>query len=252
MLHELWVGMDKETSFKFVCWGWLQKQLIRSLLKKLNPTVIHTHTDLYVKMLQTISIKAFYLPLFGNIPVIPEKLKSDKREVTRNFEKEISFVLFGGIHTGVALEGLLSELKLYSEESRQSIILKLVGRNGGEKARWKNEWEAAGMKVEMLGEQTEAIISEILSSSSFGLSTTPASLIEKSGSVAAMKEHGLNVLCISRPWHPRGYTQTDFPDGITIYRKGVVKSFIKNINFPRSSNSISDVAKKFVTHLANS
>lgn len=252
MIHELWVGMDIESSQKFKYWGWLQKQFIRSLFKKLNPTVVHSHTDLYRKMLQTINIKALHLPLFGNIQVATGALKSVEDELTNNNEKEVSFVLFGGIHTGVVLNGLLRELRLYSITNKQSIILKLVGRNGGEQSRWKNEWEGVGLKVEILGEKSEVILSELLSSCSFGISTTPSSLIEKSGSVAAMREHGLPVLCISRPWNAKGYIQTELPAGITIYREGVIYDFLNNKNKVVSLNSISDVANKFVTHLANS
>ncbi|CAN5429969.1 hypothetical protein BH11BAC3_BH11BAC3_05980 [soil metagenome] len=252
MVHELWLGMDKETSFKFACWGWLQKQLIKSLFRKLNPSCINTHTDLYIKMLKTINVKAQYLPLFGNIPIIPGNLKSGDDVAAKRNVREVSFVLFGGIHTGVELGDLLRELKFFSEESRLPVTLKLVGRNGGEQSRWKKEWETAGLKVEVLGEKPEAVVSEILSSSSFGISTTPAALIEKSGSVAAMREHGLKVLCISRPWHPTGYTQTNFPDEITVYSKGIISDFINNRNNLNSMNSISDVANKFVKHLANS
>ncbi len=252
MVHELWVGMDKEASCKFVFWGWLQQQLIRSLFKKLNPSVIHTHTDLYVKMLQTIGIKAQYLPLFGNIPIISDNSKIEQGEGIKTLETEISIVLFGGVHRGVELEDLLHDLRIYSEKNKLSIVLKMVGRNGGDQSRWKSDWEAAGLKVEILGEQSEAAVSQILSSSSFGISTTPASLIEKSGSVAAMREHGLKVLCISRTWNPIGYTQTNLPKGITNYRKGIIKDFITNKNNSHSLNSISDVANKFVQHLANS
>src|SRR5690606_9673399 len=45
MIHELWIGMSHQSSFKEKCIGYVQKKVIKSLLLKLAPKVIHTQTD---------------------------------------------------------------------------------------------------------------------------------------------------------------------------------------------------------------
>ena len=59
------------------------------------------------------------------------------------------------------------------------------------------------MKIQILGELSTENISKNLSSSTLGITTTPIALAGKSGTIAAMKEHGLNVMCISLPWQER-------------------------------------------------
>ncbi len=250
MVHELWVGMDKEASLKFVYWGWFQRQLIKSLFVKLKPAVIHTHTILYIKMLEKIGFKPQYLPLFGNIPVIPKDAENDLHNISGNtLGKLISFVVFGGIHPGAPIDKLARELKIYSNNRKIKVVLKIIGRCGYEQLRWEKEWEAAGLSIELFGEQSQERISDVLTNSSFGISTTPASLIEKSGSVAAMREHSLTILCISRPWHPRGIKYLDLPAGVVQYKEGEIQDFIAHNCKGYRANNLSDITHQFVNNL---
>jgi hypothetical protein len=253
MVHELWVGMDKESPRKFVYWGWLQKQLIKSIFKKLHPRIIHTQSSLYMKMLAKIGLKAIHLPLFGNIQVEAFTRKPEEQLAeTQRSPGIITWVVFGGVHPGAPIGALAKELKLYSNAKGIKVSLKMVGRNGPDQVRWEQEWKAAGLQVELIGEQPPENISEILSNSSFGISTTPASLIEKSGSVAAMQEHGLSILCISRPWHPRGIEMPDLPPGITNYKEGEIGDFMTAGFKLQPFNSIGGVCRQFVNNLLSS
>lgn len=244
MVHELWVGMDKEASLKFVFWGWLQKKLIKSLFTNLNPDIVHTQSSLYKRMLGKIGFSAELLPLFGNIPVVPNMHIRGANEINN-----ISFVIFGGIHPGAPIKDFISEIKLYSISTGKKIELKMLGRCGKEQFEWENECKENGLSVQILGEQSPQIISHVLSNSSFGISTTPFYLIEKSGSFAAMREHDLQVLCVSRAWHPRGITAFNIPAGITQYKSGIIEEFIKNNSRSQSSNGIDDIANQFVNNL---
>ncbi len=245
MVHELWVGMDKEASLKFIFWGWVQRKLIKSLCTKLKPKIIHTQSVLYCTMLKRIGFNANLLPLFGNIP-----LASSLRVKGDDVRHNISFVLFGGIHPGAPVKEFINDLKAYSVSSGKEIEMKIIGRCGTEQLKWELKCKEVGLPIQLLGEQSPKLISKVLSNATFGISTTPAFLIDKSGSVAAMREHGLNILCVSRAWHPRGITSLNLPSGVVQYKRGEIAQFIKgNFNSHRSNN-ITDIANQFVNNLS--
>ncbi len=245
MVHELWVGMNEEASLKFVLWGSLQKRLIRNLFKTLKPSLIHTQSILYEKEIQKIGLRATLLPLFGNIPMRPVAPKKIDNE-----SKNISFVLFGGIHPEAPVKELINELKLYSVSNGIGIEIITIGRCGKEQFIWEKECDRADLPIKVLGEQSPATISEVLSNSCFGISTTPASLIEKSGAVAAMREHGLNILCVSCTWTPRNAKGIRLPNGVMQYEQGQIEKFIK-YNFKSFSyNNITDITNQFVSNLS--
>jgi hypothetical protein len=54
-----------------------------------------------------------------------------------------------------------------------------------------------------LGEQSAADISQLLQNADFGIATSPWQLIGKSGSAAAMLDHGLPVIVNRDDWHLR-------------------------------------------------
>ncbi|MEP7231852.1 MAG: hypothetical protein ABI691_16435 [Ginsengibacter sp.] len=244
MVHELWVGMDKEASLKFALWGRLQRTLIKSLLTKLKPLMIHTQSGLYKIMLEKIGFKSVILPLFGNIPLIANN-QMQKSQVRGT----ISFILFGGIHPGAPVKEFFNDLKNYSTSTKTKVLVRMVGRCGKEQFLWEKESKEAGLAIEILGEKSPEDISEVLLNSSFGVSTTPFFLIEKSGSVAAMREHGLTVLCVSREWNPRGIKKFELPAGVSKYEAGEIGEFIQD-NFKSSgSYNIGDIANQFVNNL---
>ena len=244
MIHELWVGMDKEASLKFMFWGWGQRQLIKSLFIKLKPKIIHTQSALYCKVLAKIGIGTTILPLFGNIPL------ASNRQIQKGYDsKKISFIVFGGIHSGAPVKEFANELKLYAISTGTEILMKIIGRCGQEQLQWEREFKQAGLPIQILGEQSPQSISKVLSNSSFGISTTPAFLTDKSGSVAAMLEHGLRILCVSRAWHPRGISNINLPDGVVQYRPGEFGQLIKGNSKSYRSYNVSDVANQFVSNL---
>ena len=249
MVHELWVGMDKEASLKFISWGWFQKQLIKSLITKLKPAVIHTQTNLYIKMLEKIGFKANHLPLFGNIPVVSNATKNELQYSELNDTKTLSFVVFGNLHHSAPIDLFANEARLYKIASGINVVLKMIGRCGAEQPNWEKTWREADLTIEVLGEQPEEVISEVLSTASFGISTTPASLIEKSGTVAAMREHELTVLCISRSWHPRGFEELQLPVGIVQYKEGELKEFITAHSQKDNYTNISDITRQMTYSL---
>ena len=244
MFHELWVGMTKDSGKKMLLWGWVQKQIIRNLLLKLKPLLIHTQTQIYQAQLIKLGFPTMYLPLFGNIPVI------DQNSSVTPFDKspinEISFVLFGSIHPGAPVETLVNDLANYTKEFNVPVSLKVMGRSGTEQDRWVRIWKSAGLKIEMLGELSAENVSRNLSSSTLGITTTPIALAEKSGTIAAMKEHGLKVLCVSLPWQERHSLRFAAPVGIMEYNGYNINEILNcKIKLPVNS-PIKKIAKQLV------
>ncbi|MEO8112604.1 MAG: glycosyltransferase, partial [Ginsengibacter sp.] len=78
MFHELWIGMDIDSSWKNYLSGLVQKHLIQSFISKLRPKVIHTQSILYLTLLTQLGYNVHHLPLFGNIG-ISDNVQIDKQ-----------------------------------------------------------------------------------------------------------------------------------------------------------------------------
>ncbi|MGZ3756191.1 MAG: glycosyltransferase [Mucilaginibacter sp.] len=249
MFHELWVGMAKEESQKLIWWGRLQRLLIKSLIKTLQPKVIHTQTMLYRSLLNQMGFKAGYLPLFGNIPIDSYVTSKDKLKADGNI---IEMVVFGLIHDGAPIETLAMDAAHYSTQKNKAVKLTFIGRCDSEQGRWAAAWRAAGLPVTILGEQPAERISSVLSNATMGISATATAVIDKSGTVAAMREHGLSVLSVSKPWQPRGIIGYNHPAGVIPYKPG---NFEECINSGKISlpviNQVTTVALRFIKDLSN-
>jgi hypothetical protein len=243
MFHELWTGMDKESSKKHYWLGKIHRLLIKSLIKTLNPAVIHTQTHLYLEKIATLGYKAKYLPLFSNIPFFePEGIsKADDKDI--NHERKLLFVLFGGIHRNAPVAQFASDLVRFEKANKTRILLIIIGRSGPIQKQWTSVWALNGLDLVLMGEQTPMTISKVLHSATMGISTTPIQLAEKSGSVAAMREHQLPVLCVSRTWKARGIKNPKLPESIVEYESGKLEECLaKAFNGKYIFNKISEVS----------
>lgn len=249
MFHELWLGMEINAPKKHLLWGGIQKLIIKSLIKTLKPAIIQTHTFLYKQSLLDIGFKSDYLPLFGNIPVV----NGYKKKSNQIFDETrcIKLILFGHIHPNAPVSDFFKELTTYAIENNLKVSLTLLGICGIYQEHWINECKLIGINAIVLGEKPTQYISEILSKSTLGISTTPSALLGKSGSVAAMREHELPVICVSSPWLPKRNKILNLPGGIGVYKKGNLKSlFIQNSsNLP--DNNISLISTQFINSLLN-
>lgn len=249
MFHELWVGMNKEASVKHFFWGCVQRRLIVILIKKLKP-VIHTQSQLYLEQLKQLGFQANYLPLFSNIPLVKLDLKEGQINNNSELVKNVSFVLFAAIHTGAPVDLFARDIALYSRSKGQKVSLIIIGRSSSEKERWAAAWEAEGLIVKIMGEQSVDCISAILSSASAGITTTPFALVEKSGAVAAMQEHGLPVVCVSYKWTARGINRFNLPNDIIEYPLWNIDSFLSSKQSIEAKQNIKEIANLFVMELA--
>ncbi|GAA4439499.1 hypothetical protein GCM10023188_35910 [Pontibacter saemangeumensis] len=252
MFHELWVGMEISSDLKHFLWGRLQRWLIKLLLDNLKPSVVHTQTKLYQLQLLKLGFKAAYLPLFSNIPLI----SNDRMDV--NFLRSapglkkhtISLVIFGAIHPGAPIKRFCEEAALYSKHKRVKVCLTILGIGGKERERWATLWRLQGLEVNALGELPAEQISEVLFKASIGITTNPVTLIEKSGTVAAMLEHGLPVICVSKQWQPDEIACTKEPPGIIAYTAGNIEECFSLNKMPPIRNKVFEVTDQFIGTLS--
>lgn len=243
MCHELWIGMSYESPKKEVVVGLIQRTIIKQLITKLAPKILHTQTQLYKLYLKQLGFQAKLLPLFSNIAVNKDNLINLDIELPDNYA-----VVFGGIHHFAPVEDFVNELKSIPKAKNYALVT--IGRNGSELALWNKAWKEAGFNVLNLGEQDTIVISRVLAKATLGISTTPMALVEKSGALAAKQSHGLPVICLSRPWHPRGIFNDWKVYGILDYKKGELNShfdaFVKEV---KTDNSVVTTSNLFLKSL---
>jgi hypothetical protein len=193
MFHELWLGIDIESSLRHKCIGKLQEIIIKKIVRNIKPQSVNTQNKLYQFFLQYNNISAEVLPIFGNIPVT-----GVKKEVVA-FRQ---FVLFGFIYSGAPFSDFVDDLMTTSNKFDKPIKFIFIGNNGPEINKYKTILENYNICYQVLGRQPESVISQILIDSDIGISTTPYFQSEKSGVYAAYKEHQINIISVSRKWTP--------------------------------------------------
>ncbi len=243
MLHELWVGMEDTATLKLTVWGLAQKLLIKRMINRLLPAAIHTQSRLYQAQMKKLGVDVSYLPLFSNISNVKKNNRYCLAKNTPDASgRGINLVMFGAIHPTSPIEQFAADVSEYAKQTGLEIRLLIIGRNGDEQHKWANTWQARGMEVRLLGEQTESTISEMLLQSSIGLTTTVGAKVEKSGSVAAMFAHGLPVLCVAGPWHAKGIADFKLPEGVYEYKKGNIAQCLSLQHNWSYVTEVSDVA----------
>lgn len=241
MFHELWVGMDKESPWKHKLWGQGQVYIVKKIIDQLSPVIIHTQTPLYKAQLKRIGYEACLLPLFGNIPVH----FSPKRKAGR---QKLSFVIFGLIQPGAPIEQFARDLANYGRNIKKEIHFTFIGRNGEELRNWVKVCIKNNFKTILFGEQEVSKISKVLSEADWGISSTPAFQIEKSSTVASMRDHDLPVYCVSRPWNTSKVPKIDLPDGIKEYRCNGLDLTVAE-NSGGMKNRLENVTRSFMSDL---
>ena len=190
MFHELWGHAGGNVSVRVVCA--LQKLLLTRMQRKLLPRVVNVTNETYKQRLLDIGIASQVLPLFSNIPVVtPVAVRRDEK-------RRWVFVIFGTLRKGWEFEPLFGEI----ERARETLGIEechfvSVGRLGDYgQSLWKG-MEQSGYErfvFKRLGELADSDISHVLHSADFGIAVSHLAIIDKSGVVAAMREHGLPVI----------------------------------------------------------
>jgi hypothetical protein len=205
MLHELWIGEDRDASWRQRLVGTIQKYIILEFVRALRPRVVHTSNTVYAAQLAGCGFKAEVLPLFGNVPVYrgaatcwyaPYFAAAGADLLGAQRIRYWLFAMFGALHPVWPPEPLFGCLQSAAAAQQKQVVIAAIGRMGPGKPLWqemKTKYADRLTFVE-LGPRPLEEISEFLQSADFGIATTPYDLIGKSGSAIAMLEHGLPVI----------------------------------------------------------
>ena len=213
MFHELWLGLGAQASAKDRAWGFLQRLAVTDLLKRLQPRLVHTQADPYQTVLGREGIQVQLLPLFSNIPqtsengwddVLAPQLAAATGTPPVRGDLYLAGVL-GAVHREWNPELAVDCVLPLAQHFKKKLVLVLLGKNnlapeilGQLKTRLRNR-----AMVFSVGERPSREISKVLNSLDLGLATSPRQIIQKSGSAAAMLEHGLTVLVTRDDWRLR-------------------------------------------------
>jgi glycosyltransferase involved in cell wall biosynthesis len=257
MFHEIWVGEAEQSPLKNRIIGKLQKAIIKDLLQKLHPRVVHTHTPLYRHFLGRLGWRAAILPLFGNIPLTAcarsEWLKEkwpDGRFPLADRKAWWIFVIFGSIHPEWDAEDFWSKASAAAQRAGKKCLLISIGRPGTAGERRLQELqkhEGDSWRFLRLGVQSEEDISQCLLAADFGVSAGPPEYLFKSGTAAAMIEHGLPVIAT----RPRYRYARCPPEILSVGMRNVVPGFDgETLNKTKAESLLPAVAGQFIDDLS--
>ena len=219
MFHELWVGAGWPSPLRWWIVGWFQRRGIVRVLDLLRPDIVTTSNPVFVSMLRSLHIPTTVLPLFGNIPIeeagglsnVTDLFTKTDFDGSNRKDKWLG-VFFGGLHREWAPEPFLGILSRAAQRAGKKIYLVQAGRAGaaGDKT-WQQLEKTYGAQITFvkLGEQPAPVISSLLQAADFGIAASPWQLIGKSGTAAAMLDHGLPIIVTRNDFQP--YVQPDQP-----------------------------------------
>ncbi len=216
--HELWSGFDVAASLHDRVQGHAQYRLYRRFLGQLRPDVIHVSNPTYVEMFRQIGRRAILSPLFGNVPVTDSGPPPGIEGFEDSAEPVWRMLFFGSIHAEWPPEPLMTRLIAAAGRAGRKLVVISAGRIGPGVPVWERMITAHGetCRFVRLGERPAEAISGLINGSDFGVSTSPLCLIGKSGTVAAMLEHGLPVI-VNRDHPLRGIPPLEPSEGIDRY-----------------------------------
>tara|TARA_R100000027_G_scaffold67357_2_gene65752 strand:- start:6436 stop:7545 length:1110 start_codon:yes stop_codon:yes gene_type:complete len=229
MFHELWIGR-RHSRFGWAI-GPVQRNLCLALPKALSSPLVHTHMSGYLEMLTASGLSPQQLPLFGNIPVFKNVEISPP---VPGLSKNARVILhFGTFSPPVArLHKRLKELRDEFTPTKTDCHFVSIGSAGPHRtAAKKVAVDLFGAeKVHFIGRNSSEQVSAWMQRATIGISRSHLQIYEKSGSTAAMLEHGLEVRLMpsdglqkNNDQHPR------FPPNILPSLKRTTQIFLRNI-----------------------
>lgn len=212
--HELWSGFDVAASLHDRIQGHAQYRLYRRFLRQLRPDVIHVSNPTYVEMFRQIGKHAILSPLVGNVPVTDAPPPPGTEGFEDMAERVWRVLFFGSIYVEWPPEPLMTRLIAAANRAGRRLIAISAGRIGPGGPVWQRMIAEHGedCRFVLLGERPAETISGLINGSDFGVSTSPMCLIGKSGTVAAMLEHGLPVI-VNRDYPLRGIPALEPAEG---------------------------------------
>jgi hypothetical protein len=158
-------------------------------LRTAKPNAVYTTNAAALIRLQREGIQAQFMYLFGNIPYSTPSQKPSDPSVLR-------IVFFGTLYESFPYDILAKQLEEISKFLSKQIEIRIIGRQRakGGLVQIRQMAKDHGFRFSETKELSIQEISQELSCSSIGVSTTPYDILGKSGGTAAMLEHGLPLL----------------------------------------------------------
>jgi hypothetical protein len=206
MLHELWLGNDEAPSWRHRVMGFLQRTSLRQLITALHPALVTTTNPVYAAQFRTLGLEAGILPLCGNIPIMPDAPLPAPVAAFRQSGRTWLGLFFGGLYREWKPEPFFGQLARAARTAGRSVALVQAGNAGGEGGKIWAELErdySSAFQFITLGPQPAPTISALMLAADFGVAASPWSVIGKSGSAAAMLDHGLPVIVTRDDFQPR-------------------------------------------------
>lgn len=193
MFHELWVDA---VDVKSKVLKYLQKFIIKNLVRRVTPRLVHTSVPIYKKRLEALGVITKPLPLFSNVV-------TSNSNITNNNGK-FTVGIFGQITYMTELEHFFLDAKQYCEINHLSLSIVLIGGSAQRAQQFVGEIKDEEIKevLQHTGFLDESDISSAIMSCDIGLTPVPYHLLGKSGSTLAFLNHGIPV---AAPFTKRGF-----------------------------------------------
>ena len=200
--HEIWIDLDPDAPLRTKLTGWWQRRAVRRLLSMAAPDAVHTSSACYRAALAALGTDAAILPVFGNVPLA----SAGTAAATLPGIPTDGLLCghFGSLHPGGLPDEFLGEFMRFATAQGRPPVLVAVGalRAGAADfdsaaARWRGR-----MHCVRLGELPVQELAAVFARFDFGVTSVPWHLLGKSGSAAALREHGLRVV-VTRAAPPR-------------------------------------------------
>jgi hypothetical protein len=198
-LHELWCGMDKFSKWPERVLGFAQKLFLKSFIAIAKPKLIFTSIEFYKDELSSLGIKSIVTPVFGNIPLCefgPDDTwnkytyESELYLIAKNLKDWLVITFFGTVYPCPGLDKLLISTLEAAKKGNQNLAVISIGNNRLNNLEG-NIKSFQNTKYFSLGMLPFEIINRIFDLTSFGVLTSPANRLNKSGSAIAMLERGI-------------------------------------------------------------
>ncbi len=195
MMHELWLGINRNCSSRERFLGLIQRMAIVATIRAYKPHGIHTSNKIYQTALKLFGFPAEISPIFGNIAQVRTEDANEVWPVEVDPAKTFRVVHFGRVHPPMNIRDVVERLRCGATSLNKSLALMFAGHTHRSKD-WPNSIrnEFPDVFIDETGALDTADLSSLFQNAEAGLSSTPLALAGKSGSISAMREHGLPVL----------------------------------------------------------
>ena len=205
MLHELWVGLGVMKSLKNKILGGIQRWMLLTLLHRLRAIVLHTSNQYYCTVLRRNGVEASTLPLFGNIPVFTDSARhwladavmcGGGPDISRDRDQLWLLGIFGSIPPDWPSDHFFGRLSGLARAAGRHAVIISAGVTGADATSRIEAWRVGYRDIDFvaIGPRSALELSQFFNSIDFGITPHPIYLLGKSGTVAAMLEHGLPLI----------------------------------------------------------